>query len=68
MDDQHLVEHAAKYGMTLPQFRAMCEGASEMYEGKGLSAVDGAFAKEAFHLGFIHAINFANKKYGVADA
>ena len=47
--------HAEKYGLTLEQFRMMCEGAYKVYEGQGLNSVDYALAREAYLAGFTHA-------------
>lgn len=50
-----LKNHAEKYGLTLDQFRMMCKGASETYEGQGMNSTDYALAREAYFAGFTKA-------------
>jgi hypothetical protein len=58
--DAQLEKHAKEYhGLTLNQFKLMCEEAHKRYEGQFSNSVDKALAVESFYEGFKVAIKEA---------
>jgi len=53
--DEALKHHAEKYGVSLEQFKIMCNNASKHYENQGMNSVDYGLAREAYFAGFIDA-------------
>lgn len=58
--DEQLEKHAREYhGLSLAQFKLMCEEAHKRYEGQFSSSVDKALAVDSFYEGFKVAIKEA---------
>jgi len=56
-DELHLAKHAKEYhGLTLNQFKLMCNEADKRYEGQFANSVDKHLAVESFYEGFKVAI------------
>ncbi len=53
--DEALKHHAEKYGISLNQFKTMCNNASKHYENQGMNSVDYGLAREAYFFGFADA-------------
>ena len=53
--DKALKHHAEKYGVSLEQFKIMCNNASKHYENQGMNSVDYGLAREAYFAGFTDA-------------
>jgi hypothetical protein len=53
--DEALKHHAEKYGVSLKQFKTMCNNASKHYENQGMNSVDYGLAREAYFAGFTDA-------------
>ena len=62
-DELHLAKHAKEYhGLTLNQFKLMCNEADKRYEGQFASSVDKNLAVESFYEGFKVAIKKAKEQ------
>lgn len=53
--EEELKHHAEKYGISLKQFKTMCNNASKHYENQGMNSVDYGLAREAYFAGFTDA-------------
>jgi len=53
--DEALKHHSEKYGISLKQFKTMCNNASKHYENQGMNSVDYGLAREAYFAGFTDA-------------
>ena len=68
MSDIELEKHAKEYhGLTLNQFKLMCNEADKRYEGQFANSVDKHLAVECFYEGFKVAISGAPSWQGLSD-
>ena len=68
MSDIELEKHAKEYhGLTLNQFKLMCNEADKRYEGQFANSVDKHLAVECFYEGFKVAISGAPTWQGLSD-
>jgi hypothetical protein len=67
-DELHLAKHAKEYhGLTLNQFKLMCDEAHKRYEGKFSNSVDKALAVESFYEGFKVGCTHPHQWQGLTD-
>ena len=68
MSDIELEKHAKEYhGLTLNQFKLMCNEADKRYEGQFANSVDKHLAVECFYEGFKVAISGAPSWQGLSN-
>lgn len=68
MSDIELEKHAKEYhGLTLNQFKLMCNEADKRYEGQFANSVDKHLAVECFYEGFKVSISGATSWQGLSD-
>lgn len=67
-DELHLAKHAKEYhGLTLNQFKLMCNEADKRYEGQFANSVDKHLAVESFYEGFKVGCTHPHQWQGLTD-